>query len=85
MNKLRLVRDWKQLWKSYSIIFSLANILQAVSVAGLGVLGVINIFLAFKLVIGLAILFGVLGVVGRLIAQPKIAKCPEDHVQNDKS
>ena len=78
-----LVQDWKQMWKSYSIIFSLANILQAVSMAGLGVLGVINIFLAFKLVIGLAILFGTLGVVGRLISQPKLIKCEPPQAPSD--
>jgi hypothetical protein len=69
---MKLTRNWQQLWKSYSVIFSFANILQAVSMAGLSVLGVINIYLAFRLVIGLAVLFGVLGMIGRLLSQPKL-------------
>lgn len=74
--KLSLVEGWKRLWKSYSIIFSLANILQALSVTGLSVLGVVNVYFAFKLVIGMAILFGLLGLVGRLISQPVLVKYP---------
>lgn len=68
----KLVRHWKSLIKSYSVLFSLANILQAVSIAGLGVLGVINIFLAFKLATGLAVLFAALGILGRIVAQPSL-------------
>lgn len=74
--KLSLVDGWKRLWKSYSVIFSLANILQALSVTGLSVLGVINVYFAFKLVITLAIVFGALGLVGRLIKQPVLVKDP---------
>ena len=72
--KPKLVEGWKKLFKSYSVIFSLANILQALSVTGLSVLGVINVYFAFKLVIGMAILFGFLGLVGRLISQPVLVK-----------
>ena len=74
--KPKLVEGWKKLFKSYSVIFSLANILQALSVTGLSVLGVINVYFAFKLVIGMAILFGVLGLAGRLISQPVLVKDP---------
>lgn len=74
--KLSLVEGWKRLWKSYSIIFSLANILQALSVTGLSVLGVINVYFAFKIVITLAIVFGVLGLIGRLIKQPVLVNDP---------
>lgn len=74
LNKLPLVDDWKRLWKSYSVIFSFANILQAVSVTGLSVLGVINVYFAFKIVVGLAALFGLLGLVGRLIPQNSLKK-----------
>lgn len=74
--KPKLVEGWKKLFKSYSVIFSLANILQALSVTGLSVLGVINVYFAFKLVIGTAILFGFLGLVGRLISQPVLVKDP---------
>ena len=74
--KPKLVEGWKKLFKSYSVIFSLANILQALSVTGLSVLGVINVYFAFKLVIGMAVLFGFLGLVGRLISQPVLVKDP---------
>lgn len=77
LNKIPLVDDWKRLWKSYSVIFSFANVLQAVSVSGLSVLGVINTYFAFKLVIGMAIFFGLLGMVGRLIPQKSLKKDTE--------
>lgn len=76
LQKLTLVEGWKKLWKSYSVIFSVANILQAISVTGLSVLGVINVYFAFKIVITLAVLFGVLGLAGRLIRQPVLVKDP---------
>lgn len=76
LQKLTLVEGWKKLWKSYSVIFSVANILQAISVTGLSVLGVINVYFAFKIVITLAVLFGVLGLAGRLISQPVLVKDP---------
>lgn len=75
-NKFSLVEGWTKLWKSYSVIFSAANILQAVSVTGLSVLGVINVYFAFKLVVGLAMLFGAFGLVGRLIAQKSLKTPP---------
>lgn len=76
LQKLTLVEGWKKLWKSYSVIFSVANILQAISVTGLSVLGVINVYFAFKIVITLAVLFGLLGLVGRLVRQPLLVKDP---------
>lgn len=78
LSKLKLVDDWTRLWKSYSVIFSAANVLQAVSVTGLSVLGVINVYFAFKLVVGMAALFGVLGLVGRLLAQKSLKKDPAE-------
>ncbi len=77
LQKLTLVEGWKKLWKSYSVIFSIANILQAISVTGLSVLGVINVYFAFKIVITLAVLFGLLGLAGRLIRQPVLVKDPD--------
>lgn len=76
LQKLTLVEGWKKLWKSYSVIFSLANILQAISVSALSILGVINVYFAFKVVIGLAILFGLLGLTGRLLRQGVLVKDP---------
>lgn len=77
LQKLTLVEGWKKLWKSYSVIFSLANILQAISVSALSILGVINVYFAFKVVIGLAILFGLLGLTGRLLRQGVLVKDPD--------
>ncbi len=74
LNKVQLVSEWKSLWKSYSALFNLANVLQALSVTGLSVLGVINVYFAFKIVISLAIFFGLLGFVGRFIKQDNLAK-----------
>lgn len=77
LQKPTLVEGWKKLWKSYSVIFSLANILQAISVSALSILGVINVYFAFKVVIGLAILFGLLGLAGRLLRQGVLVKDPD--------
>jgi len=74
LNKSLLVPNWRSLWKSYSVVFSMANILQAISVSGLSVLGVINIYFAFKLVIGMAFAFGLLGLIGRLLQQPTVSE-----------
>ena len=77
LQKPTLVEGWKKLWKSYSVIFNLANILQAISVSALSILGVINVYFAFKVVIGLAILFGLLGLAGRLLRQGVLVKDPD--------
>jgi hypothetical protein len=47
----------------------LANFLIALSVSGLAVLGVLSSEIAFPLLAGLAILFGVLGLCGRFVDQ----------------
>jgi hypothetical protein len=78
LSKPKLVDGWTRLWKSYSVIFSAANVLQAISVTGLSVLGVINVYFAFKLVVGMAALFGVLGLVGRLLAQKSLKVDPAE-------
>lgn len=68
MTKLAL--NWKQrLVKSYSSLSIIANILIALSVSGLSVLGVISNVLAIPLLVGLAITFGVVGLLGRVIDQ----------------
>lgn len=65
-----LAKNWKQrLLKSYSSWSIIANILIAVSVSGLSVLGVISNVLAIPLLLGLAITFGVIGLLGRVIDQ----------------
>jgi hypothetical protein len=65
-----LAKNWKQrLLKSYSSWSIIANILIALSVSGLSVLGVISNVLAIPLLVGLAITFGVVGLLGRVIDQ----------------
>lgn len=59
----------RKLWKAYSTIALIANILTALSVSALAVLGVISYALAFPVVVSLAVLFGVLGLAGRFIKQ----------------
>ena len=66
----RLARNWKQrLLRSYSSLSIIANILVALSISGLSVLGVISNVLAIPLLVGLAIFFGILGLVGRTVDQ----------------
>lgn len=58
-----------KLWKAYSTIALIANILTALSVSALAVLGVISYALSFGVVVSFAVLFGVLGLVGRFVKQ----------------
>ena len=70
MTMKRLARNWKQrLLRSYSSLSIIANILVALSISGLSVLGVISNVLAIPLLVGLAIFFGILGLVGRTVDQ----------------
>lgn len=66
----KLARNWKQrLLRSYSSLSIIANILVALSISGLAVLGVISNVIAIPLLVGLAISFGVLGLLGRVLDQ----------------
>lgn len=65
-----IAKNWKQrLLKSYSSWSIIANILVALSVSGLSVLGVISNVIAIPLLVALAIFFGVLGLCGRMVDQ----------------
>jgi len=65
-----LAKNWKdRLLKSYSSWSIIANILIALSVSGLSVLGVLSSEIALPIVITCAIAFGVLGLIGRFIDQ----------------
>ena len=67
---MRVPKNWKaRLLKSYSSWSIIANILIALSVSGLSILGVISNVIAIPLLVGLAITFGVVGLVGRVIDQ----------------
>ena len=66
----KLAVNWKQrLLKSYSSLSIIANILVASSISGLAVLGVISNVMAIPLLVCLAITFGVVGLLGRVIDQ----------------
>ena len=70
MKMKKLAKNWKQrLLRSYSSLSIIANILVALSISGLAVLGVISNVLAIPLLVGLAISFGVLGLLGRVLDQ----------------
>lgn len=66
----KLAKNWKQrLIKSYSSLSIIANVLVALSISGLAVLGVISNVLAIPLLVGLAITFGMVGLIGRVVDQ----------------
>ncbi len=69
MMKFKLIKDWKKSLKSYSFLSIVANILTAVSVSALAVLGVLSSDIAFPVLACLAIAFGLVGAVGRFIDQ----------------
>lgn len=66
----KLAKNWKQrLLKSYSSLSIIANILVALSISGLSVLGVISNVIALPLLVGLALAFGLAGLLGRIVDQ----------------
>ena len=82
MKMKKLAKNWKQrLLKSYSSLSIVANILVALSISGLAVLGVISDVVAIPILVGLAITFGVVGLLGRVIDQELDDSKRED---NDK-
>ena len=75
----KLSKNWKQrLIKSYSSWSIIANILVALSISGLAVLGAISNVIAIPLLLGLAITFGVVGLAGRVIDQGLDDVRPDD-------
>lgn len=60
-------KNWRKLLKTYSFIGLMANVLVAISVSGLSVLGVLSADLAFPVLATLGTILGVAGAVGRLI------------------
>ena len=76
---INLATNWQtRLLKSYSSLSIIANILVALSISGLAVLGVISNVLAIPLLVGLAITFGVVGLLGRVIDQGLDEVRPDD-------
>lgn len=64
---MKLAKNWKNRLKSYSSLSLIANILVALSVSGLSVLGVLSGELTIPLLVSLAVGFGILGLFGRII------------------
>ena len=78
----KLAWNWKQrLVKSYSSWSIIANILVALSISGLSVLGVISNVIGIPLLVTLAITFGVVGLVGRVLDQGLDDNKGEDGVE----
>lgn len=66
---MKLLPNKKKILKSYSFLSMFANFLVALSISGLSVLGVLSSDIAFPILSGLAILFGILGLLGRFVDQ----------------
>lgn len=69
MRKPKLLPNWKKQLKSYSFLSLAASVLTAISISGLAVLGVLSNALALPLLASLAITFGLVGCVGRVLDQ----------------
>lgn len=66
----KLAKNWKnRLLRSYSSLSIIANILVALSISGLSVLGVISNVIALPLLVSLALALGLAGLLGRVIDQ----------------
>jgi len=61
--------DWKKILKTYSFLSIVANLLVALSVTGLSVLGVLSSQVAFGTLAVSASVLGLMGAVGRFVDQ----------------
>lgn len=67
---MKVVSNWKKiLIKSYSSLSILSNILIALSISGLSVLGILTSEFALTTILIIGIPLGVLGLIGRVIDQ----------------
>jgi uncharacterized membrane protein len=69
MIKLKLVDNWHRLWKSYSILAHLVNLLIALSFVGLGALPAISDYIPPHYLFCAVGVLSVLGIVGRILKQ----------------
>lgn len=70
MNGTKLVKNWKRiLTRSYSSLSIISNILIALSVTGLSLLGVVSANVALSTILLFAIPLGLVGLIGRVIDQ----------------
>lgn len=65
----KLVKDWQKLWKSYSILTLLLNLVIAISMVGLGAVPLISDYLSQSEMFYVVGLLSLLGIVGRTIKQ----------------
>lgn len=61
--------DWKKILKTYSFLSIVANLLVALSITGLSVLGVLSSQVAFGTLAVSASVLGLLGLIGRFVDQ----------------
>lgn len=66
---MKFHEDWKKILKTYSFLSLVANLLVALSVSGLAVLGVLSSQVAFGTLAISASVLGLLGVIGRFVDQ----------------
>ena len=70
MTMKRLAKNWKnRLVRSYSSLSIISNILIAISISGLSVLGILTSEFALTTLLILGIPLGILGLLGRVIDQ----------------
>ena len=74
---MKLLKDKRKAIKSYSFLSMLANFLVALSISGLGVMGVLSIKVALSTLLLFVIPLGIFGLVGRFIDQELEDECEE--------
>jgi len=67
---VKFAPNWKtRLLKSYSSLSIIANILVALSVTGLSIVGVISVQVSLPILLAITLPLGLLGLIGRVIDQ----------------
>lgn len=67
--KIRLIEDWKKQLKSYSFISLVGIFLTCLSTVGFAAAGVLASKISILSLVGLVIVFSLLGLVGRFVDQ----------------
>ena len=66
----KLAKNWKnRLLRSYSSLSIIANILVALSVTGLSIMGVVSVQISMPVLLMFTIPLGILGLIGRVLDQ----------------
>jgi hypothetical protein len=66
---MKLVENSKNLWKSYSVISHVLNLLVAISAVGLSALPILSDYIAPGLLFGIVGCLSLAGLVGRYVKQ----------------